>query len=202
MKQVFLGALSLLMCGLGTTAIAADATPGQSATTKAAASATVPANYVIGPGDVLSVVFWRDKDMSVDVVVRPDGKISMPLLNEVDASGQTPEQLRVALTAAAGKLIEEPNVTVVIKEIHSRNVYITGNVAKSGPYPLHGELNVLQLISMAGGLAEYADSKSIVIMRTQNGKNQSFKFNYKDVIAGKKVEQNIQLAPGDQVVVP
>jgi polysaccharide export outer membrane protein len=162
----------------------------------------IPADYVIGPGDVLSIVFWRDNEMSQEVVVRPDGKISMPLLNDVDAAGRTPEQLRGRLSAAASELIEGPNVAVVVKAINSRFVYITGKVAKPGPYPIQGSLNVLQLIATAGGVAEYANSKNIVIMRSEGGQTKSFKFNYKDVIRQLRVEQNILLKPGDTVVVP
>jgi polysaccharide export outer membrane protein len=168
----------------------------------ATASVSLPAGYVIGPDDLLSVVFWRDKDMSADVVVRPDGKISLPLLNDVDAAGLTPDELRAKLTKAASKYVEEPNATVVVKEIRSRKVFITGNVAKPGNYPLNGDMTVLQLIAVAGGLQEYADSGSIVVMRTENGQQKSFKFNYKDVIKQRHVEQNILLKTGDTVVVP
>jgi polysaccharide export outer membrane protein len=167
-----------------------------------ASSTALPSGYLIGPADVLSIVFWRDKDMSADVVVRPDGKISLPLLDEIQAAGLTPEQLRAHLAAAAAKYVEEPNATVVVKEIHSRKVFITGQVAKPGTYDLVGDLTVLQLIAMAGGLQEYADAKSIVVLRTENGRQQSHKFNYKDVIRQKHVEQNMVLKPGDTVVVP
>src|SRR5437899_3091667 len=97
-----------------------------------AAAVPLPAGYVISAQDVLSIVFWRDKDMSADVVVRPDGKISLPLLNEVQAAGLTPEQLQARLVAAAAKYVEEPNATVVVREIHSRKVFITGDVVKPG----------------------------------------------------------------------
>lgn len=167
-----------------------------------AASPVVPGDYVIGADDALSIVFWRDKDMSADVVVRPDGKISLPLLNEIQAAGYTPEQLRSKLVEAASKYVEEPNATVVVKEIRSRKVFITGNVAKPASYPLMGEMNVVQLIALAGGLLEYADSDNIVVMRAENGKQQHFKVNYKDVIKQKNVAQNISLKPGDTVVVP
>ena len=105
--------------------------------------------------------------MSVDAVVRPDGKISLPLLNDIAAAGLTPEQLRGQLTKAAAKYLEDPNATVVVKEIRSRKVFITGNVTKPGTYPLNGEMTVLQLIAVAGGLQEYADSSSIVVMRSK-----------------------------------
>jgi polysaccharide biosynthesis/export protein len=181
----------------------ATATPPADAPVNAAATSVVlPAGYTIGPDDLLSIVFWRDKDMSAEVVVRPDGKISLPLLNDVDAAGLTPDQLRDQLTKAASKYLEEPNATVVVKEIRSRKVFITGMVVKGGPFPLVGDMNVMQLIAMAGGLQEYADSQNIVVLRTENGQAQRLRFNYKDVVKGKDVKQNIALKPGDTVIVP
>src|SRR5512140_1248524 len=147
---------------------------------KPAAGVTPPADYVIGPDDQLSIVFWRDKDMSADVTVRPDGKISLPLLNEVQAAGFTPEQLREHLVETASKFVEEPNATVVVREIRSRNAFITGNVTRPGTYAVSTNMTVLQLIALAGGLQEYADEKNIVVIRTENGKQQYHKFNYKD----------------------
>lgn len=161
-----------------------------------------PADYVIGPEDVLAVVFWRDKDMTTDVAVRPDGKISLPVINEVQASGLTPEQLRVKLTEAATKYFEEPTVSVVVKAINSRKVFITGMVAKPGPYPLAAPTTVMQLIAMAGGLQEYANAKNITILRMENGRQTSRRFNYKDVSNRKNLNQNIELKPGDTIIVP
>jgi polysaccharide export outer membrane protein len=161
-----------------------------------------PPDYVIGPDDMLTIVFWREKDMSSDVSVRPDGKISLPLINDVQASGLTPEQLRVNVTEAASKFVEDPAVTVVVKAINSRKVFITGQVAKPGPFALGGPTTVLQLIATAGGVGEYSKSDKIVIMRTENGKTVSHKFNYKDVIQGKNLVQNIELKPGDTIIVP
>jgi len=165
-------------------------------------AAPTPEGYVIGPEDILSVMFWREKDMSSDVVVRPDGKISLTLLNDVQAAGLTPEELRVQLTAAAAKFIEEPTVTVVVREIRSRKVFITGQVAKPGPYALTAPTTVLQLIAMAGGVLEYADSKNILVMRTEHARPMSYRFNYKDVMNRKNLKQNIELKPGDTVIVP
>ncbi|HEY1304582.1 MAG TPA: polysaccharide biosynthesis/export family protein, partial [Vicinamibacterales bacterium] len=181
--------------------VAKPAPPAETPVT-AVASVPLPAGYVIGAEDVLSIVFWQEKNMSADVVVRPDGKISLPLLNDVQAVGLTPDQLRAELVKGASKYIADPNATVVVKEIRSRKVFITGNVGKAGTYPLIGEMNVLQLIALAGGLLEYADSKNITIMRNEGGQQQSFKFNYKDVTKQKHVEQNITLKPGDTVIVP
>ena len=166
------------------------------------AGAPVPEDYVIGPDDVLTIVFWREKDLSGEVAVRPDGRISLPLLNDIEAAGLTPEQLRVRVTEAASKLLEEPTVTIVVKQINSRKVFITGQVAKPGPYPLMGPTTVVQLLAMAGGVAEYADDKNIAIMRTENGKQVSYRFNYDEVKKRRKLEQNILLKPGDTVIVP
>ena len=162
----------------------------------------VPAGYLIGTDDVLSIVYWKDKDMSADAKVRPDGRIALPLINEVVASGLTPEQLQKKLTEESKKYMEDANITVVVREINSRKAFITGEVNKPGPYPLTAPTTVLQLISLAGGLREYADAKKIVIMRSENGRQISLPFNYKEVASGKKLQQNIELKPGDTVVVP
>lgn len=162
----------------------------------------VPPGYVIGADDVLSIVYWKDKDMSADAKVRPDGRIALPLINEVHAAGLTPEQLHKKLTEESKKYMEDANITVVVREINSRRAFITGEVNKPGPYPLTSPTTVMQLISLAGGLRDYANSKKIMIMRSQNGKQVSLSFNYKDVASGKNLTQNIELQPGDTVVVP
>jgi polysaccharide export outer membrane protein len=161
-----------------------------------------PPDYVIGAEDILTIVFWREKELSSEAVVRPDGKVSLPLLNDVVAAGLTPEQLRVRVTEAAAQLIEEPTVTVIVKQINSRKVFITGQIAKPGPYAIGAPMTVLQLISMAGGVNEFADSENINIVRTENGKTTSFRFNYEEVARGRKLEQNILLRPNDTIVVP
>jgi polysaccharide export outer membrane protein len=157
---------------------------------------------VIGPDDVLTVVYWRDKEMTTDAVVRPDGKISLPLLNEVQAAGLTPSELRERLTDESKRFIEDPNVTVVVKQINSRKVFVLGEVGRPGPHPLTAPTTVLQLLAAVGGLKEYADSKKIVVIREENGHQKTFRFNYKDVITGKNLSQNIELIPGDTIIVP
>jgi len=185
------------------------AATAQSMPTTAAAAAAprptdpvLPAGYVIGTDDVLSIVYWKDKDMSADAKVRPDGRIALPLINEVQAAGLTPEQLQKKLTEESKKYMEDANITVVVREINSRKAFITGEVNKPGPYPLTSPTTVLQLISLAGGLREYADAKKIVIMRSENGRQIGLPFNYKEVAGGKNLQQNIELKPGDTVVVP
>lgn len=162
----------------------------------------VPAGYIIGTDDVLSIVYWKDKDMSAEAKVRPDGRIALPLINEVQAAGLTPQQLHQKLTEESKKYMEDANITVVVREINSRRTFITGEVNKPGLYPLTAPTTVMQLISLAGGLKEYANAKNITIMRTEGGKQVALKFNYKDVAAGKNLAQNIELRPGDTVVVP
>ncbi|MGE3957931.1 MAG: polysaccharide biosynthesis/export family protein [Vicinamibacterales bacterium] len=161
-----------------------------------------PAGYLIGTDDVLIVIFWQEKDMSAEVTVRPDGKISLPLLNDIQAAGQTPEQLRASIEETARKFLQEPSVTVVVKQINSRKVFITGMVGKPGPYNLTAPTTVLQLIATAGGLQEYADREHIVIVRNENGRPTSYRFNYKEVVQQKRLSQNIELKAGDTVVVP
>ena len=172
--------------------------PAAAATTGVA----LPADYVIGPEDVLGVLFWREQDMSGDVTVRPDGMITLPLIGEIRAAGMKPDALHEVIGNAATKFLSDPNVTVVVKQINSRKVFITGMVNKPGTYPLTGPRTVMHIIAEAGGLMEYADSESISILRDEQGKTRAFKFNYKDVAKGKKLQHNIQLQPNDTVVVP
>ena len=158
--------------------------------------------YVIGPDDVLQIVFWREKDLSGEVTVRSDGRISLPLLNDVMAAGLTPEELRTALIAGASPFIADPNATVVVKESRSRKVFITGSVERPGPYVLTGRTTVIQLIAMAGGLKEFADKKNIVVMRGSNGRQVSYTVDYRSILRRENLEQDVDLAPGDTVLVP
>jgi polysaccharide biosynthesis/export protein len=181
---------------------AAARSPQPATSASAVAVAAMLPAYITGPGDVLPVVFWRDKDMSADVLVRPDGNITLPLLNDVAAAGLTPPQLRDRILTEARRYLEDPTPTVVVKEIHSRQVYITGQVEKPGPYSISGPTSVLQLIAMAGGLKEYTDGKNILVTRTENGLQAAYTFDYQDLLKRKNFRQNIELKPGDTVVVP
>jgi polysaccharide biosynthesis/export protein len=159
-----------------------------------------PTDYVIGPDDVLGIVFWRDAEMSGDVTVRPDGMITLPLLQDIKAAGLRPDELRAKIVEAAAKLIEDPNVSVTVRQINSRNVFVTGQVIRPGGYPVSGQMTVMQIISIAGGLTEFADGKA-VILRADAGKQKPFEVNLNDVAKGKKIEQNIVLKPGDTIMV-
>ena len=189
-----------VLCGAAT--LSAQVPAAASARPVAVEDPDVPADYVIGPEDVLSIVFWRDADMTADVVVRPDGKITLPLINDIHAAGLTPEELTARVTAAASKILTAPTVMVRVREIKSRKVYITGMVADPAFYPLVGPTTVLQLIATAGGLLEYAKNKDIRIVRSENGRQVAFRFNYNQVRQGQNLAQNIELKPGDTVVVP
>jgi polysaccharide export outer membrane protein len=182
--------------------IAAQSTP-QPQTVKPTPSvpATVPKDYVIGVEDVLNVMFWTAKELSAEVLVRPDGKISLPILNDVMAVGMTPEQLAKSISTVATKFTRDPGVTVQVKAVNSRKVYVVGEVAKPGPIQLGSGMNVLQAIGEAGGFLEGAKKGSVVIVRTENGQERRYKFNYNDVVRGKHVEQNLPLMPGDTILV-
>jgi polysaccharide export outer membrane protein len=157
-----------------------------------------PPGYVIGPDDVLAIVFWREKDLSAEVVVRPDGMITLPLLEDIRVTGLTPAELKVKVTAEAAKLVTSPNVTVIVKQINSRKVFITGHVARPGSYPLTAPMTVVQLIAMSGGLLEFADRSKIRVMRGP----ETHRVNYKQLANGEDLKQNLDLRPGDTVIVP
>jgi len=209
MKSHFMRAAAVLLLTVPSL-VATRAGAQPSARTPSATSApstpttevSVTDDYVIGAEDVLGVQFWREPEMSGDVVVRPDGMITLPLLGDVKADGLKPNVLRDQVKAAAGRFLTDANVTVIVRQVNSRKVYITGQVAHPGAYSLASPRTVLQALAMAGGVTEYAESDNISIARTEGGKTKLFKFNYKNVSKGKGIEQNIQLQPGDTVMVP
>jgi polysaccharide export outer membrane protein len=202
----------VFLLAVATLAASANAQTTSSAavtTQRTAASATapiatpvLPTDYVIGPEDVLGVVFWREADLSGDVAVRPDGVITLPLIGELQAAGMKPNALRDSIQTAAARYLNAPSVTVIVRQLNSRKVFITGQVVTSGAHALTGPRTVMQLIALAGGLTEYARGEDISIMREEAGRTRHFKFNYKEVTKGRRLEQNIQLQPGDTVVVP
>jgi len=170
-----------------------------------ATSSPVAANdpdYKIGPQDVLTINVWKEPDVSREVPVRPDGKISLPLLNDVEAAGLTPMQLANSLTESLKKFISSPQVTVIVKEINSRRVYVIGEVVRAGTFPLLPKMTVLQIVSSCGGFTQFANPKKIYVLRTKDGKQTKIPFNYREVVSGKNPEQNIELQPGDTIVVP
>lgn len=166
--------------------------------TKSAGAAVDPRTYLIEPEDIIEVKVWREPEMSGRFAVRPDGKISMLLVGDIVAGGSTPEQLQTRVIEALQTLIKRPQVTVSVAEVRSKRYFISGEVGRPGAYQLISKITVLEALSLAGGLREFADAKGIRIMR---GGDQ-LKFNYKDVIKGKKKEQNVELKPGDHIIVP
>jgi polysaccharide export outer membrane protein len=156
-----------------------------------------PHTYVIGAEDVLLVRVWREPELSGSVVVRPDGRITLPLIGELEAAGRTPEQLTTQVTEAFGKVLNKPEVMISVQNVQSKRYYISGKVGRSGPVPLVIPTTVLQALSSAG-LGDWAKKSKIIIMRG----TQRIKFNYNDVIKGKHLEQNIYLQDGDHIYVP
>lgn len=160
-----------------------------------------PSDYVIGADDVLRISVWKEPDLSEMLPVRPDGKISMPLLNDIPAAGLTPLQLKDSITEKLKKFIADPRVTVVVTAMNSQRIFVSGEVLHSGPIQLLPHMTILQALSQAG-FNQFANLKGIYLLRTENGKQARIAFNYKDVIKGNHPEQNIVLKPGDTVVVP
>jgi polysaccharide export outer membrane protein len=158
--------------------------------------------YKIGPQDVLRIDVWKEAELTRTVPVRPDGKISLPLLNDVQAAGLTATQLSGVISEGLKKFINSPQVTVTVNEINSRRVYVTGEVAHAGAFPLLPNMTVLQALSSSGGFTQFAKTKGIYVLRTEDGKQVKYPFNYKEVLAGRKPEENIALEPGDVIVVP
>ncbi len=165
-------------------------------------SATEDPDYVIGADDLLDISVWKEPDISRRVPVRSDGKISLPLLNDLQAAGLTPMQLQAQVTEKLRKFLTEPQVTVTVMATNSRRVYIMGEVGRPGPIALLANMTVLQAITTAGGLGQFANASKIRILRTEGGKQIVFGFNYKEVLAGRNPDQNIILKPGDSIVVP
>jgi len=160
-------------------------------------------DYRIGSGDTLQISVWEQPDLSVPTqVVRPDGKITMPLIKEVSVSGLTERQAEAVISKAMGKFVTDPIVTVVVTLPTSKKVYLVGQVRKEGPLPYTYGMTVMQALSEAGGLNIYAKKTKIYILRTENGREYRFEFNYKEVVRGERMEQNIVLLPGDTVIIP
>jgi len=169
-------------------------TPADSATTQP------PSGYRVGPEDELGIAVWHEPELSQLVVVRPDGMITLPLVNDIKVAGLTMEELQGVLTEKLKTVVNDPQVTVSVKAVKSKRVYLVGNVTKQGAYPLGGHMTVLELIAEAGGLGPFAKGGSIYVLRKDNGKEVRLPFNYKKALSGKG--ENPELLSGDMVVVP
>jgi len=185
---------------------ASGAQPQSAGSEQAPAPAVSPpgvgATYIIQPGDVLEVQVWKETEVSKQVPVRPDGKISLPLINDVQAAGLTAVQLTADLTEKFKKFISEPQVTVIVTQVNSQRIYVMGEVLRGGTYPLLPGMTVLQGLSDAGGFTPFANPKKIYVLRDQGGKQTKLPFNYSAVVKGKAPEQNVPLVAGDTIVVP
>jgi polysaccharide export outer membrane protein len=189
---------------MGTVALAQDppASPaGNSAPANPAPAALAGPEYVIGPEDVLHIAVWKESELTATLPVRPDGKISLPLLDDVQASGLTPKQLALSVTEKLKKYIADPRVTVVVTAINSKRIYLVGEVLHSGATAMLPNMTVLQALSSAG-LSQFANTKGIYVLRTSNGKQQKLPVNYRKLVKGEDIEQNYVLLPGDTIVVP
>ncbi len=171
--------------------------------------ATAPAKradantYIIGSEDVLSITVWKEPELSKTVPVRPDGKISLPLVGDIVASGQTPHQLQDSISSALGAYVAKPEVSVTVQEVRSQKFNIVGEVNKPGTYDLTRPMNVLDALALAGGLRDFANAKKIYVLRTNSDGTQTrLPFNYKQVIKGQNLSQNVTLQPRDTVVIP
>ena len=164
--------------------------------------ATNDPGYLIGAEDMLSISVWKEPEITRTVPVRPDGKISLPLINDIQAVGLTPLQLTTRITEELKKYLTEPQVTVIVTAINTRRIYIMGEVARPGTFQLLPDMTILQALSGAGGFTQFANMKGIYLLRNENGKQVRYPFNYKEVVKGQRPEQNLVLKPGDTIIVP
>src|SRR5436190_20910317 len=158
-------------------------------------------SYVIGPDDTLAVNVWNEPDLTATLPVRADGMISLPLLNDAQASGLTPMQLAASITDKLKKFVSDPRVTVVVTQMNSQRVYVTGEVNHSGAMNLTPDMTVLQALSTAG-FSQFANTKGIYVLRSENGTQKKYPVNYKKLVKGEASQQNYLLKPGDTIVVP
>jgi len=161
-----------------------------------------PPEYTIGPNDHLQVFVWKEPDLTRDITVMADGRITFPLIGETMAAGKTVNDLKEIITDKLKKYVTAPEVTVIVVQSLSRQIYTIGKLTRPGPYPLAPNMTVLQALSAAGGFAEWADTKNIMIVRNEKGKEVQLLFNYKEFVAGKHLKENILLRPNDTIVVP
>lgn len=201
MKRIWKAAAVLLV--ISGLALAQDAASAQPADNSKSDTATMLGGpeYVIGPEDVLHVAVWKEGDLTATLPVRPDGKISLPLLNDVQAAGMTPMQLADSITEKLKKYVASPRVTVVVTQINSKRIYMTGEVGHTGAMPMLPNMTVLQALSSAG-LTQFANTKKIYVLRTQNGKQEKLPVDYRKLLKGQQMDRNYLLLPGDTIVVP
>lgn len=204
LTSIELGVTFFLITGLAlaqTSRATTDGTATAASSASPASAAVASSGYVIGPDDVLAINVWKEAELSRSVVVRPDGKITLPLLKDMDAGGSTPEQLQARIEKGLADYISKPSVTVIVQEAKSHKFNILGAVQKPGTYILTGPMTVLDAIALAGGLREWAKAKSIYILRvSQDGSRKRIPFDYKKVVKGSNEDAALEIR--DTIVVP
>ena len=198
LKQLVWLVLGLaLMAGLG-------CTPHMNTTVEAQAAAAqvVEEKYQLGPEDVIEISVWKEPDLTKQIAVRPDGKISYPLIGEVQVAGKTVKQVREDISKRLEKFVTDAQVTVILLKTQNYKIYVVGKVNKPGEFVMGRPANVMQALAMAGGLTPFASPSKIIVIRRSGGNEQTFPFDYKSVAKGEFLDQNITLLPGDVVVVP
>ncbi len=202
MKLTIKAVVAVLLLSMAAWASKKPAKPAQATPPPAAdAAPVVGPDYVIGAEDGLSINVWKEADLTATLPVRPDGKISLPLLGDVQAAGLTPTQLGDFITDKYKKFVADPRVTVVVTAINSKRIYLAGEVGHSGAIPMLPHMTVLQALS-AAGINQFANTKRIYVLRTENGKEEKLPVNYRKLLKGEAMEQNYFLRPGDTIVVP
>lgn len=184
-------ALCLVACAAAFSSIHAQSEPAQSAST----------DYVLGIEDKLSISVWKEPDLTRSVIIRPDGKVTCPLVGDIQAAGRNAKQLTADLTVALSRYIKEPVVTVIVEEINNFRIYVLGEVAKQGALVLHRKTRFLEAIALAGGLTQFANRSDLILIRYDDDKETRSKVDYRKILSGEKSELNVFLRPGDTIIV-
>jgi len=183
-------------------AFAGCATSGKTAPVTSEMDETPSKDYVIGPEDVLEISVWQNEDVSRVVAVRPDGKISLPLIHDIQAAGLTAEELKEVVAEELEPYVDTPEVTVIVEQINSWRIYVQGEVREPGVYPIRSKTTLSQVISMVGGFTEFAKESKIQVVRNRGGERETIKVNYNRIVSGQSPAQDIYLEPGDTIIVP
>lgn len=180
----------------------ADAEKSSTAAKQETPAVSTAPEFRVGPGDVLRIDVWKEQEVSSTVTIRPDGRISLPLTKDIDVNNLTPIEIQKVLTAELGKFLSSPDVTVIVQQINSKKIYVMGQVSRAGSLVMVSPMTIVQALSEAGGPTEYANTKRVLVLRNDAGKQTRFTFNYKDFLKGDSAPGNIELKPGDTIVVP
>jgi polysaccharide biosynthesis/export protein len=194
--------LTLLLGGLSAQAAPRERQAPPAATAQATDTTTLDSSYFVAPGDVLKILIWKEPELSTEAFVRLDGRITVPLLGDLMAAGRTPDDLSSEIQLKLGRFLEVPQVTLSVSQAISARFYVIGEVAHAGAFPLPSRISVVQALALAGGFREFAKKEAISILRNRGKEQSAIPFNYKEVEAGLRLEQNIFLEAGDTIIVP